>query len=281
MLSHTVSSNRLKLTLNVAIVLAGLIFGAVLVMRFYFAEPGEYDYKLAPQARLQIAGVDWAKADQTVLIAMRKDCRFCSESAPFYRRLVPELTKQGNSRVIALLPERENGGEAYISELGIPVSESKHVALASLGIKITPTLAIVDRNGVVTDMWVGKLPPRIESAVMKRLNVNDTRPVSDWLIDESTFRTRIANHEPMILLDVQDRAAFSLKHKDGARNIPLDELKVRAANELTVTNTVVLYGDNYETDMAYTILDTEGFSKIAILAPDLSQQSRMPSKQAP
>ena len=271
MLPHKVSANKLKLALNVAIVLAVFVLGAVLVKRSYFVQPGEYDYKLAPDARLKIAGVDWAKTDRTLLIAMRKDCRYCSESAPFYRRLVPELTKQGNVNVIALFPEGENGGDAYINDLGIPITQSKSVSLSSLGIKITPTLVVVDRNGVVTQMWVGKLPPRTESVVMQRLNVNDPRPETDWLIDQNTLRTRIAKHEPMVLLDVRDRPAFSFKHEEGAKNIPLDELRVRAANELALSDTVVLYGDDSETDIAYTILDTQGFSKIAILAPELKQ----------
>jgi hypothetical protein len=43
MFSHTVSANKLKLTLNVAIVLAVITLGAVLVKRFYFAQPVEYD----------------------------------------------------------------------------------------------------------------------------------------------------------------------------------------------------------------------------------------------
>jgi rhodanese-related sulfurtransferase len=274
-----VSSNRLKLFLNVAIVLAVFILGAVLVKRFYSAQSHQYDYKLAPHAKLNIAGIDWAKTDRTVLIAMHKDCRFCSESAPFYRRLASTVAKQGSARLIALLPEGEKGGDAYISELAIPFSESRYVSMASLGIRITPTVVIMDRSGTVTDMWIGKLPPRVESVVMQRLNVIDTRPVTDWLIDEATFRTRLANHESMVLLDVRDRTAFSLKHKDGAKNIPLDELRFRAPNEVTTASTVVLYGDESDTDIAYTFLDTQGFSKIFILGPDQSPQGKQRSGQ--
>ena len=281
MFSHTVSSRRPSRALNAAIFLAVLLLAGVLVRRFYFATPTEYDYKIAPHAKLSIPGVDWMAAGRTVLIVMRKDCKYCAESAAFYRRLVSSLTKEGNAKVIALFPEQESGAEAYVSELGIPISDVRYVSLDSLGIRNIPTLAIIDSNGVVTDFWVGKLPPRIESVVMKALNVHDSRPLTDWLIDERTFPTRAANHEPMVLLDVRDRAFFALKHKDGARNIPLDELRVRAANELNAADSVVLYGDDSETDMAYIILDIQGFSKLAIMAPDLTQRSNELPKQTP
>lgn len=281
MFSRTVSSRRLGLALNAAIVLAVLLLAGILVRRSYFATSAEYDYKIAPHAKLSIPGVDWSAAGQTLLIALRKDCKYCAESAVFYRRLISSLTKEGKVRVIALFPEEETGTEAYLNELGIPISEVMSVSLNSLGMRNTPTLAIIDGAGVVSDFWVGKLPPRIESVVMKALSVHDSRPQTDWLIDEQTFRTRSANHELMVLLDIRDRAFFAYKHKDGARNIPLDELSVRAANELSTTDTVILYGDEAETDTAYVILDMQGFSKVAIMAPDLTPGLAELPKQAP
>jgi rhodanese-related sulfurtransferase len=184
---------------------------------------------------------------------------------------------QGNMRFIALFSVKETGGEAYLSELSLPVRELRYVSLPSLGIKNVPTLAILDRNGVVTDMWVGKLSPGKESDVMNKLNLKNTRSPDEWSIDEAEFSLRIANHDSIVLLDVRDRAVFAQKHKDGARNIPLDELPVRAVNELPASQTIVVYGsDQSEADLAYSILDTHGFDKVLILIPDAAQPEKEP-----
>ncbi len=261
------TSNKVSTILNFAILLAAALCVGVLVERFYFDRSPSSSYQVAPQARLTIEGVDWKQAERTLLVALAKNCRFCAESAPFYQRLVNGLVTETNTRVIALFPEKESSAESYLSDLAIPVKELRYAVLPSLGINDVPTLAILDREGVVTHMWIGKLPPRVEAEIMKTLSLTDTRPLSEWLIDEEKLRLRISNREPLVLVDVRDRAAFTVKHLDGARNIPMDELAVRAINELPATHTVVLYGErDGETDIAYRILEEQGFKNILILA---------------
>jgi hypothetical protein len=108
------ATKKLKRVLNYAILSAALLFCGVAVKKLYFVKPA--DYKIAPHARLTIKGVDWTKADRTLVLALKKDCRYCTESAQFYRKLVRELANEGNTQVIALFPEKETGGDAYLSE---------------------------------------------------------------------------------------------------------------------------------------------------------------------
>jgi xanthine/CO dehydrogenase XdhC/CoxF family maturation factor len=81
---------------------------------------------------------------------------------------------------------------------------------------------------------------------------------------------KVTNKEPLLLLDIRDRAPFTIKHRDGARNIPLDELPVRAENELSTDQTIIIYGDDdpEKTDLAYSILDTQGFSYVFVIVPN-------------
>src|SRR6185295_15652571 len=104
---------------------------------------------------LVIKGINWADSERTVLVALGKECKYCSESAEFYRRLAAGITSQTNTRLIALFSENESEGEAYLKQLEVPIRELRYVSLSSLGIKSIPTVAILDRNGVVTDLWVG------------------------------------------------------------------------------------------------------------------------------
>ena len=165
-----------------------------------------------------------------------------------------------------MFSEKEAEAEAYLKQLEIPIREVRYVSLSSLGIHSVPTLAILDRNGVVTDMWAGKLSPLKEKALMSKLRLEETRFPDEWAIKEADLERKVINKELLVLLDIRERAAFALNHRNGARNIPLDELPVRAQNELPLDHTIVIYGnDSSEADLAYSILDTQGFAHLFIL----------------
>jgi cell division inhibitor SulA len=96
------------------------------------------------------------------------DVPFCSESAPFYQQLVKE--SGGNTRIVAVLPQTVSDGKDYLKRLGLSVDNVMQVQFGSLGVKGTPTLILVDSNGVVIDSWVGKLPNMEEAKVISRVH---------------------------------------------------------------------------------------------------------------
>ena len=253
--------------LNLAILLVALVLSALLVRKVFF-QPAQQspNYRLTTNATLRINGINWADSDRTVLLALSKECKYCSESAEFYRRLAAGIASQTNTRLLAVFSEKESEAEAYLKQLEIPIRELRYVSLSSLGIKSVPTLAILDRNGVVTDMWVGKFSPLEERDLMSKLRLEDTRSPDEWSIDEADLERKVANKELLVLLDIRERAAYAINHRDGARNIPLDELPVRAQNELPLDHPIVIYGnDASEADLAYSILDAQGFAHVFIL----------------
>ena len=253
--------------LNIAILVVVLILSTLLVRKFFFQPSEDTDYRIAADATLRINGINWADSEQTVLVALAKECKYCTESAEFYRRLAGGLASQSNTRLMAVFSENESEAEAYLKQLEVPIKELRHVSLPSLGIRSVPTLAILNRNGVVTDMWIGKLSPLEERALMAKLKLEDTRSPAEWSIDEATLERKLANKELLVLLDIRERAAYSINHRDGAKNIPLDELPVRAQNELSLDHKIVIYGtDPSEADLAYSILDAQGFRHVFILS---------------
>ncbi|HKY28623.1 MAG TPA: rhodanese-like domain-containing protein [Pyrinomonadaceae bacterium] len=261
--------------LNIAILLAAIVLSALLVRKFFFQPAQNSNYRIATNATLIINGINWADSDRTLLIALGKECKYCSESAEFYRRLAAGITSQTRTRLIAVFSEKESEAEAYLRQLEIPIREVHYVSLSSLGIKSVPTLAILDRNGVVTNMWAGKLSPLKEKDLTSKLRLEDTRSPDEWSIKESDLQRRVINKELLVLLDIRERAVFALNHRDGARNIPLDELPVRAQNELPLDHTIVIYGnDPYEADLAYSILDTQGFTHVFVLVPNPTQATK-------
>ncbi len=253
--------------LNIAIVLVALVLSGLLVRKFFFQRsPQSPNYQLTTNAKLRVNGINWADSDRTVLLALSKECKYCSGSAEFYRRLAAGIANQTNTRLLTVFSEKESGAEAYLKRLELPIRELRYVSFSYLGIKSVPTLAIVDRDGLVTYMWVGKLPPREEKGLMSKLGLEDTRSPDEWSITEANLERKLANKEQVVLLDIRDRPAYSNNHRDGARNIPLDELPVRAQNELALDQTIVVYSnDPSKSDLAYSILETQGFTHILLL----------------
>ena len=58
-----------------------------------------------------------------------------------------------------------------------------------------PTLSILDRNGVVTDMWGGKFSPLEEQDLMSKLGLENTRSPDEWSITEANLERKVADKE--------------------------------------------------------------------------------------
>lgn len=251
--------------LNAAIAFAALVVAGFLV-KGSFSAPAEPP-ALAPSARIFVEGIDWAKSEQTLLIAVKADCAYCTRSGRFYRRLVEGLGGRADARVAFVYPDDGPRGEAYLRELGLAPVESSRQRLAPLGIQNVPTLALVGRDGAVSRVWVGELSPKKESEVLAALRFEDTRPVAEWTIDEAGLGRRQAAREPLVIVDLRQRGAYMGGHPAGAKNIPWDEIYARAKNELPQDRTVVLYGDDeIQADVAYSDLFRLGYRNVLVYA---------------
>jgi rhodanese-related sulfurtransferase len=249
--------------LNAAIALMALVVGGMLV-RGSFSGPAEPP-ALAPSARIFVEGIDWAKSEQTLLIAVRSDCEYCTKSGRFYRRLVEGLRGSAQARAAIIYPDDPARGEAYLGEMGLTRVESRRQMLAPLGIRVVPTLALVRKDGVVSRVWAGELSPKRETEVMSALGFEDARAVSAWTIGDGELRRRRVNREPLMIVDLRERGPHLSGHPEGAKNIPWDEIYARAKNELPQDRTIVLYSDDeIRADVAYSDLFRLGYRDVLI-----------------
>jgi thiol-disulfide isomerase/thioredoxin len=160
---------KIELIANVAIIVVAIMLGVVLVKRYLSpAAPQEAGPAAPVGAKLQLAGVEWAKSNQTVVLGLQEGCHFCSESAPFYQRLAAEAARR-NVPVVAVLPQPVEVGRRYLDSLHVPLGDVRQATLGSLGVQATPTLMLVNGEGKVTEGWVGKLSPETESVVLGKL----------------------------------------------------------------------------------------------------------------
>jgi hypothetical protein len=162
---------RLELLANIAIIVVALLLCGVLVKRYLLpAQPGPETPEAArvkPGTKLSSPGLDWSKSEKTLLLVLSTDCRYCTESAPFYHRLAEQRAGRQDVRLIAVLPQGVGEAQQYLGQLNIRVDEVTQAAPGAFYARATPTLIVVDKTGSVVESWVGKLPAEQEAEVVR------------------------------------------------------------------------------------------------------------------
>ena len=160
---------KIELLSNIAIIIVALLLGVVLIKHYIFNSPGSADVKsVSAGTKISLPDMDWSKSRHTLLLALSPGCHFCSESVPFYQRLARAAEGRDDIRLVAVFPQPLGEGQKYLDELGVSIKDVKKVDLASIQVRGTPTLIMVDSKGVVTDAWVGKLPSDKEDEVISK-----------------------------------------------------------------------------------------------------------------
>lgn len=164
---------RLELLANIAIIIVALLLGGVLIKRYLLpGQPGPEApeaVRVKPGTKLSLSGLDWGKSDKTLLLVLSTNCKYCTESAPFYRRLAGQRAGRRDVRLIAVLPQGAGEAQQYLRDHDIPVDEVTQAAPGAFYARATPTLIVVDRTGSVVESWVGRLPAEEEAEVVRLL----------------------------------------------------------------------------------------------------------------
>lgn len=161
-------NKRLEAAAYVSIIILALVTSSVLIKRYWVGAAGATrDPHVAAGTKVSLPGVRF-DGRPTLVMALSTTCRFCKESAGFYRRLAEEASRQGGVRLVAVLPQPAGEARQYLDGLGVGV-EAVESPLESVGASVTPTLILVDEAGVVRRSWVGKLPEREEEDVIGHL----------------------------------------------------------------------------------------------------------------
>jgi len=128
----------------------------------------QYKGKQAP-----VPGLGPSPGATTLVLFVSKTCHFCEESVPFYQRLaVVRSASSGHLKLVAAVPqaiETEAEANTYFADRGIALDAARPTSFRTIGMAATPTLALVDDRGIITDVWTGKLAPAEEAAVIGRI----------------------------------------------------------------------------------------------------------------
>ena len=146
-----------------------LVVGLYVRSRLGNSQPQVASHKPPIGVTLNVSGVDWSNSQHTLVMALSTNCHFCTDSAPFYRKLT-EIAKQQHARVIAILPQPVAESTLYVAQRGFSVDDVRQLPLNDIHVEGTPTLLLVDSTGRVTTGWVGKLTSKLETEVISSIS---------------------------------------------------------------------------------------------------------------
>ena len=170
------TKSTLDTVANIAIIIVCAIAAFILV-RNHFFNPNQAGGPRPPEIK---AGETYAAlgqlvpsgAERALVVAVSPTCHFCEESMPFYKRLVDERNQKGsNVKVIAAVPREEAKAEEAQKMASAGVNPDGVVVLDFNSVKVlgTPTILLVDNQGEVHEVWVGKQPDSGEKDILEVL----------------------------------------------------------------------------------------------------------------
>ncbi len=160
-------SRRFEVAANLAIVVASaalvlsLARNQLMVSSRPSGSPPDRD--LAVGEKVVLPDVDWRAYPKTLLFVLQAGCHFCTESAPFYQRVVAS-TDSGRVRLIAVFPAATADGRTYLRSMGLEIP-GLQADLAKVRIRGTPTLLLVNHEGRLAKKWRGRLSPAQEEVL--------------------------------------------------------------------------------------------------------------------
>jgi thioredoxin-related protein len=153
----------LEIAANISIIIVAVVI-VVVFARNHFPASKTSLPTIAAGSRLTGQPVNWQDSRKNVVLILSTTCHYCKESSGFYRRLVEDC--RSHARTVALFPQTPEEAQAYLKAEDVQVDEVKHANFQSLQVGGTPTLLLVDSNGVVQKVWFGKLPEAKEKEVL-------------------------------------------------------------------------------------------------------------------
>lgn len=159
---------------NIAIILVCAIAAFVLIRNQFFPPrpPGAPPQVEKGERFEQLKAVVPAGSQKALVVAVSPTCHFCNDSMPFYKRLIDERNQKGSPvKFVAAVPsEQAKAEEAQkFASAGAQPDSMVHLDFSSIKVPGTPTLLLVDNNGKVLDVWVGKQDEKGEKDILEVL----------------------------------------------------------------------------------------------------------------
>jgi rhodanese-related sulfurtransferase len=200
-------------------------------------------------------------------------CPACLASRPFYRAVSGATAETPGTGFVVLVDESVDEARSWLAIDGIVVDRIIRLrSRAQAGFLGTPTLMLVNQDGVITDIANQALSSADERRFIQRVRRPAVGPplrVGYFMRElEVSAELSLVSDANAQLVDTRDRAEFQREHSAWAINIPRDELLARSPAELLRAFPVYVdcrYDDQQLCRIAGVALQEAKFADIRVL----------------
>ena len=161
------AAKAMEQAVNIAIIVLAVVLVGMFI-RNYLPAKSNIRQTISIGNRLDVQPVNWGSSSKNVVLVLSTTCKYCKASAGFYQRLTRECEDR-HIRTIALFPQTVEQSRAYLESEGVRVTEIWQAEPGKLKVQGTPTVLLVDNNGLVQHVWTGKLPANQEKDLLSTL----------------------------------------------------------------------------------------------------------------
>jgi hypothetical protein len=171
---HT-PSKALNLAANACLLVAAGTLGVTVWYKYFHHQtvPQPITASLLVQAGSiapPITGISYASHEQSLLLFLSTTCRYCEDSVPFYNKLQGVALRSNDKwNVIGMFSQPGGLVTEFKARVNLEAKVVPGVEFRRFGVKSTPTVLLVDRQGVVKRVWVGASRAS-ESAILAALD---------------------------------------------------------------------------------------------------------------
>lgn len=161
---------RVETTTNLAVLLVCGLMGYQIINGMFATKKALPSAGLAPAAANPagqyqpgepvptIPELTFAAADKSLLLFVRSTCGFCTASMPFYKTLIERVRGSGGKVSVAIISDEPVAtSKAYLMRHNISPPTVASVAAGRFKVSGTPTVLLVDKQGIARRVWRGRL----------------------------------------------------------------------------------------------------------------------------
>jgi len=185
---------KLEVVTNIALIALACIIGYdFLLARSTSKNPLPASVQVGDQLP-SLAAYDWKSHDRTLVLALKNGCRFCEESFPFYRKLAElEKSNQTDAHLIAVFPDDPAAVRQHLETQRLAVEAFAGVELNQVKVAGTPTLILIDRQGLASRVWIGALAAAGEAEVVTAIKRARAKRPSNAAEEDKNWPVASAN----------------------------------------------------------------------------------------
>lgn len=172
-MKNSANHRSLNFVANILLVLIGTILVGTFAYRIFYQPSigslGSLEANLlkAGEKFKGLQEINFEKSPNTILLVTDIKCPYCTQSLPFYKKLISKSKENSSFRIIAVFTNEKEEVARYLREHEFDVEFIPDIDLVKLKADATPTMIWVDANREIIGSYQGMLKEEQETAFFK------------------------------------------------------------------------------------------------------------------